>query len=163
VRTAIALLLVVASNLARAADYPGPAMDPAHVLYLAQIASQLSGYSMPDGPPPTVVEFTSAQMHEWACDGTDPTCVDIIGYYRDGHTIWIDAQQRDLSEDSVAIHELTHWLQNEHAWGGNSPCDHVQARENEAYRVQMTYIKQYEHRRVVLGAPVICYRPHEEN
>lgn len=136
--------------------------DPAYVLKLAIIASQLSGYSMPTNPPPRVFGTTEAEMKQ-QCD----LCYDYAGIYFDGGDIFIDeewlnsrANGNDIAHNTVnniMIHELTHWLQNEHAWGGSTPCDHRQARENEAYRVQQKYVMKYEpENKIILMAPDFC-------
>jgi hypothetical protein len=140
-------------------------VDPAHVLYLALIASRLSGYSMPLSRPPAVIELTTAEMSEMACPpvvtSLDP-CHEIIGMYRDGDLIWVDieyepAHGNKISEDAIIVHELVHWLQKEHAWGGFS-CPHAQAREDEAYRVDNRYAREIEHRtNVSYDAPKVCY------
>ena len=138
-------------------------MDPAVVLALAHIASQLSGYSLPNHPPPNVIELTTQEMHETACgSGGDPGCMDDIGLYRDGDLIWVDSEYTNsaagrVSENSIVIHELVHWLQKEHAWGDGGGCAHAQARENEAYRVEGRYIREYEHKSTSVTAPEMCY------
>lgn len=140
-------------------------VDPAYVLKLLQIASILSGYSVPSTPPPQVIEVTSEEMHNLACPkpSSAEDCDSYAGLYLDGDTIWIDAewanskasQAQFTSEASYIVHELTHFLQNAHSWGGYG-CPHIAAREFEAYRVQLKYIHQYEHLNARFTLPKIC-------
>ena len=137
-------------------------LDPAHVLQLAMIAAQLSGYSMPDGQPPRVFEVTEAEMKA-QCG----SCFNYVGSYFDGGDIFIDEEWINSKEngndvahntiDNVTVHELTHWLQYKHAWGGSEPCEHRQARENQAYMVQDRYIAKYEpDNKILLVPPDLC-------
>jgi hypothetical protein len=138
-------------------------MDPATVLKLAIIAAQLSGYSMPNDLPPKVVELSSQQMHEEACSKyalPDDGCYDDIGLYRDGEMIFVDTQYlltaHFPTENNIVVHELVHWLQYMHGYGGTE-CPHAQARENEAYRVQNLYMDKYEGRvGVIMSTPQVC-------
>jgi hypothetical protein len=137
-------------------------MDPVEVMRLAVIAAHLSGYSLPSTPPPRVMELDSAQMHRVTCApdaARNDTCFDDIGTYDDGDGIVIDVQfartHPDLPEDAIVIHELTHWLQYEHAWGGDG-CPHMQERENEAYRVENLYLRDVLHSSFMQFAPIVC-------
>ncbi|MGH7745076.1 MAG: hypothetical protein ACREQ5_09790 [Candidatus Dormibacteria bacterium] len=146
-------------------------MPVAQVLQLALIASYLSGYSMPAlDQLPEIQLMTSRGFHEQECNGnmdpkpSDP-CMEVVGRYTDNGTIWVDAEaingtenKRHHSMNSFIVHELTHWLQFEHAWGGMSPCSHLAAREAEAYRVQNLYIAKYDEPGAlpIDGAPVEC-------
>lgn len=141
-------------------------MDPGLVLNLAIVAARLSGYSLPDlheSPLPAVMEVSSAQMYRILCgDATNPEkCDDIVGHYNDGDDVivvdsqWAGHNREGISEESVLVHELTHWLQAQHGYGGTL-CPHVQAREVEAYRIQNRYIREIEHGRGTVVAPVIC-------
>lgn len=141
-------------------------VDPAYVLKLLQIASTLSGYSITSTPPPQVLELTSQEMHDVVClhkVNTQDDCSGFAGLYLDGDTIWIDgewtnskeARDQLTSEASYIVHELTHFLQNQHSWGGIN-CPHIAARESEAYRVQRKYIQQYEQLNAHIIMPEVC-------
>lgn len=130
-------------------------IDPAVVLALAHIASNLSGYALPTTPPPTVMELTTKEFRDALCptDSTpDHSCNMAVGWYRDGDLIWIDGEYfhqspKSNSENSFIVHELVHWLQAQHGWGGSYPCSHSAAREHEAYRIQNKYVEKYDHKR----------------
>lgn len=139
-------------------------VDPALILTLLQAASALSGYSIPADPPPQVIEMTTAEMTERACKNkhnVDTTCGNVAALYQDGgDKLWVDgewAQSNDSgkSENSYIVHELTHWLQYEHGFGGGG-CPRLAAREREAYRTQRQYIEQYEHKETTLTMPETC-------
>lgn len=139
-------------------------MDPAAVLKLAVIAAHLAGYSMPDIPPPAVYEVSTHGMDEVACKPNalpDDECHHDVGMYLDGGDIYVDTQYLQSSkhqgtENDIVVHELVHWLQYMHAWGGID-CPHAQARESEAYRVQNQYISLYEGGAFFFVMPVVCH------
>jgi len=132
-------------------------IDAAYVMKMALIASHLSGYAMPTNAPPRVFEVTELEM------GQHCHCTNDAAMYQDGGDIFINVEYLNgpqngnsiahSSENASIIHELTHWLQYEHAWGGDYSCDHVQARENEAYRVEQTYLIQYEPKNLMIVMP----------
>jgi len=129
---------------------------PAYVAFLLKYAIVISGYSMPyDVPLPTLVEFSHVQMVHNTCP-KHKHCKTVYGYYRDDEIIYVDPSQiqkeQFVTEDSVVVHELTHWLQQHHGHGGFS-CEQVGFREREAYRVQQVFVEQYEHGRFPLRAP----------
>lgn len=138
-------------------------MNPAQVLKLAIIAAHLSGYSLPSDPPPAVRELSSRQMDVVACRPEalpDDGCHQDVGMYLDGGEIYVDTEYLRTAahtgtEDDIVLHELVHWLQYAHAWGGTG-CPHLQARENEAYRVQNLYIRQYEPGRKLFTTATVC-------
>jgi hypothetical protein len=140
------------------------AVSAAHVLQLAIIASHLSGYSMPTDPPPAVIELDTVAMHLYACD--PPTaiiddCLNFIGVYYDGKDIAVDAEwahaHPNIPEDAIIVHELVHWLQWKHGYGG-AGCPRKQARENEAYRAENMYLVNYLHLQPLL-IPQECPAP----
>lgn len=139
-------------------------VDPVTVLSLLRIAADLSGYAIPNHAPPIVEETTTVEMQSLTCPHR-ADCDSIVGLYRDGDMIWVDAEwingpESKASENSYIVHELTHWLQNQHAWGGSSNCLHVQARETQAYHVQNKYIIIYDHKPAVFGNPDMGCGPH---
>lgn len=140
-------------------------ISPAHILILLQAAASLSQYSIPTNPPPQVIEVTTAEMDEVTCRNHKPSdgeaCKGAVGYYHDGdNTIYIDVEwlrsdKAESSEDSTIVHELTHWLQFEHSFGGEY-CPRVAAREQESYRVENNYIVEYEHKDKMSVGITVC-------
>lgn len=119
---------------------------------LLKFASTISGYSIPDNiPPPKLVELTHAQMVHDACHNREPC--EVYGRYKDKEVIYVDKQAIEedqiVSEDSVIVHELTHWLQQHHNHGGFT-CLQRNTREEEAYHVQQLFIMDVEHKTRVL-------------
>lgn len=114
----------------------------------------ISGYSMPNVPPPTLVELTHAQMIHEGCNDDRQHC-NVYGFYKDDELVKTDAfliKHDGLSYDSVVVHELTHWLQQHHGKGGFS-CKRVGEREREAYAVQNEYMHEVEHNWSFLKPP----------
>jgi hypothetical protein len=147
------LFLLIMSQCAKAETMP-----ESHVRYLLGVAVILSGYEMPTHRPPTVIEINSSQMHEQACDDSDPGCMDVIGYYDGGEELWVDVEytraNADTTDaDAVVVHELTHWLQAREGRGvigfGHA-CERSNAREVEAYHVEERFIREYQHKHVRL-------------
>jgi hypothetical protein len=147
-------------------------MEPALVLRLLLIVSQLSGYTVPSGPPPEVVLLTRVEMATLACsphnasnigpwgDGMLPheECLTVIGRaYDDEERVYVedDFEDSHFTARSIAVHELTHWMQWKHAWSGYD-CTRARARESEAYRVQEQYIRKYEPGHQLPVMPEIC-------
>jgi hypothetical protein len=124
-------------------------VSPALVLKLALIASNLSGYPMPETPIPVIHLLSTADFDKKFCPKNPSDCYDLLGYYRDDDEIWVDSQQSDdwvyrAGQNSVFIHELVHWLQDHNGMNDLS-CVTKRVREYEAYTVQNRYIVEYEH------------------
>jgi hypothetical protein len=130
-------------------------MNPFHVAKLAVIAAHLSGYLLP-AQLPVVHELNRQEMIARACaEGADAwdsnvlilSCP-VVGMYADDDQIYVDAEVANKSglgfdEDSVVIHELTHWLQH-HAGKAGFECPRIEEREREAYHIQNIYIHAIE-------------------
>lgn len=122
---------------------------PAKMKALLVIAAHLTGYPIPPGAPPVGIELTTAEMRVFADDDTT------IGMTRDRvDVIFVDVEfavasskYPDLGgpdEDSILIHELTHWLQAHNGQAGYE-CPRILDREREAYAVQTRFAREYEH------------------
>jgi hypothetical protein len=126
---------------------------PAYVGLMLKYAILISGYTMPDLPPPKLVEITHQQMIHEACNDHRPC--EVYGTYRDDEIIKVDTlliHHDHISFNSVVVHELTHWLQHHHGKAGFT-CKMIGIREREAYGVQNEYMHEYEHNLAFLKPP----------
>lgn len=123
-------------------------MNPAHVAYLLAIASHLSGYPVPHDAQTAVIELSYVEMAEAACDDHLLGC-NILGFYKDGDpAVYVLAGGDDANgtdEDSIVVHELTHWLQYRNGKRGYA-CPGMLVREYEAYQTQLKFIVRVEHK-----------------
>lgn len=131
-------------------------MPLAQVKSLLIIASQLSGYPIPkDVPLPPVMEANTQEIAKEACDDSALTQVmgcGVIGFYEPKtasgpERIFVVTEGADQSVNSIAVHELTHFLQY-HNWPNPSSrvCPREFRREYEAYTAGIEYTVKYEHK-----------------
>ena len=130
-------------------------MPVSQVKSLLLIASHISGYPIPSEAPPPVYLATPQEIAHEACadDPLSQLSCSIIGFYEypiPGQTerIVIDnnADVAGHSANSIAVHELTHWLQYRN-WKNpdDHSCPREFLREYQAYLAGFTYEVQYEH------------------
>jgi len=132
-------------------------MMGSQVKSLLLIASQLSGYPIPaDAPTPVVTEVTAPEMAKDQCGGDDPLHVlmcPLLGFYEWPTTndanigtrperIVIRSDAED-SANTIAVHELTHWLQFHNGFHPTT-CPDLFLIEYQAYTVTMKYMVTYE-------------------
>ena len=100
----------------------------------------LSGHPGP-APPPTVVLVPHGELERAACTGP----CDIYGWFPPGATIYLDDRLDPAASvwaRGVLVHELVHYLQQESgAYGGRVDCAAWLRREQEAYRVQIRWLR----------------------
>ena len=119
---------------------------------LLLIAAHLSGWPVPNEPPPIGYEVTSFEMSVISQDDEGET----IGLTRDMvDVVFINVEAARVAsnhpelgtpdEDSILVHELTHWLQAKNGMKGYK-CPVILKREIQAYAVQTRYAKEYEHK-----------------
>lgn len=110
-------------------------------------AAALSGYPLP-AERPDVVIISHAELEQAACGRP----CRVFGWSPPGATIYLD-DRLDLDDDlfaqSILVHELTHYLQQESGkFGNRRTCSEWMEREREAYLVQYRWLAHEQ------GAPV---------
>ncbi|MEM9388053.1 MAG: DUF6647 family protein [Pseudomonadota bacterium] len=111
---------------------------------LLALASQLSGYPLPQQMP-TLEYRSAAWLEARTCpSGSAARCTNVHGLYLDhGNVIYLDERLRAAEHDpvtrSLVLHELVHFLQD-HAGLNADDCNQRQAREFEAYRLQQAFL-----------------------
>jgi hypothetical protein len=118
----------------------GKALGPMETAELMHQAVDHSRYPMPDRLP--IIDVIPEE--EWEalfCKGTSDDC-NLLGMYVDGPDEVNVVHVRDVpaisgrTYRSIAIHELTHWLQVHSGAGFANDCKEVAANEMEAYEVE---------------------------
>ena len=136
------------------------ALMGSQVKALLMIASQLSGYPIPQNTPdPVVISVSAKEMAKDECGGDDGLSVimcPILGFYewpiltgKDARPerIWVRADAGSDSENAITVHELTHWLQWHNGFHPEQ-CPEKFKIEYEAYTATLKYQITYE------GAPI---------
>lgn len=105
------------------------------VTELLIVVQALTGYGAPASAP-DVAFVPAAEIQEAACSGP----CQVYGWFPPGKTIYLDDRLdplNDLRARGILVHELVHYLQEEHAaFGDGAPCWNWARREREAYLVQ---------------------------
>lgn len=118
------------------------------------IASQLSGYPIPDDPN-VLVKYQSRQWFtETPCGGHKCS---LVGWYKDDDVIYLlDSLSQD-DHDMFLAHEFVHYLQDHSRKWRSGHCKDNFYREIEAYRVQGEFAQKYQHRMVFATvSPTTC-------
>lgn len=101
--------------------------------------SQLSGYPLPREVPPIHV-LSEREMAGLICGGP----CGVRAFYLDGRGVYLRDDLdvvNDLKARSILLHELVHHVQHESGrFAALESCERWLAREDEAYRVQNTYL-----------------------
>lgn len=109
------------------------------VAELLVAAAALSGYPAPPEQP-EVVQVSHAKLEQIACGRP----CRVFGWSPPGAVIYLDDKldlEGDLFAQSILIHELTHYLQQESGrFGRDRDCTEWIAREREAYLVQYRWL-----------------------
>lgn len=110
-------------------------------------ASALAGYPAPAANP-TVVLVTHEQLEQQACGHP----CRVFGWSPPGSIVYLDNRldlAADLFAQSILVHELTHYLQQESGkYGQHVTCREWIEREREAYLVQYRWLARKQ------GSPV---------
>lgn len=122
-------------------------MAPAQVKTLLIIASAISGYPVPaNAKLPVIQEVTPKEMSQDACEEPTLPCP-VIGFFdfETGAIEVEDSPNAGHSVNSIAVHELTHWLQFQN-WErpASRECPREYLREYQAYLAGFEYERIYE-------------------
>lgn len=122
-------------------------MTVAEIAQLMVIASRLSGVPMPaDGELPFVFFQTDAEVQQAFCEG-GKNCIQVYAFTRAKlKEIHISDSLGPYSQQTIVVHELTHWLQykagmNQEGLGGG--C----LNEQLAQATEARYMLEYEHKK----------------
>ena len=125
------------------------------VVNLLVVAQTLTGYG-PPAEPPTVALISHGELEQAACDRP----CEVYGWYPFGATVYLDDRLdplRDIRARAILLHELVHYLQNQHGAFADQPaCVRWAMREREAYLVQARWLAKH---RVKFRMPVAGARP----
>ena len=132
------------------------ALMGSQVKALLMIASQLSGYPIPQNTPdPVVISVSAKEMAKDECGGDDGLSVimcPILGFYewpiasgKDARPerIWVRSDAGSDSQNAITVHELTHWLQWHNGFHPEQ-CPEKFKIEYEAYTATLKYQITYE-------------------
>lgn len=112
------------------------------VVNLLLVAQTMTGYGPPDEAP-TVTMMSQGELAEIACDGP----CEVYGWYPFGATVYLNDRLdpvRDIRARAILLHELVHYLQNEHgAFSDQPPCVGWAMREREAYLIQARWLAKH--------------------
>lgn len=145
-----------------------------HILSLLVWISSLTGYSIPPDAHLQVTELTRNEMAHQIChlnadqlkslddqqtqsDGeyaTPKRTCPIIGLYMDNDILYIRNDVDEDLQESVLVHELTHWLQHHSGKFSLTSCLDTYAREMEAFRVQNVYIRTVQNKFEMYSPPM---------
>lgn len=109
------------------------------VTSLFLIITELSGYPAPRELPP-IHALPPERLQQELCRGS----CGVFAYYLDGKGIFLRDDLdvvNDLKARSILLHELVHHVQKESGkFDGLSDCERWFLREDEAYRIQNSYL-----------------------
>jgi hypothetical protein len=152
------------------------ALMGSQVKSLLMIASQLSGYPIPQNiPDPVVISVSAPEMAKDECGGDDALNVimcPILGFYewpiatgKDARPerIWVRADAGSGSQNAITVHELTHWLQYHNGFHP-AKCPDLFLIEYQAYTVTLEYQVVYENAPIPesYGVPGVSCPTHPE-
>lgn len=111
------------------------------VAELFMAIKMLSGYPVPESPPP-IHRLPRAQLEALVCSGS--TC-GVKGFYLKGQGVYLDADlelDKDVKARSILLHELVHHVQGVTGKFDSMPdCHGWYAKEYEAYAIQNKYLR----------------------
>lgn len=149
----------------------------ASVLAMLMWLTQVTGYTIPEHHNVVITKISSAEMAERACGISKDKQAEILarktqenasrefavpikvckalGFYQDSNedVIYIENDLPADVEDSVTVHELSHWLQHFSGKFDLNSCDDTYKREVESFRIQNYYIQSVENKFEMYGTP----------
>jgi hypothetical protein len=150
----VALAALLVSAQANALELMPIAQEKSLLL----LASQLSGYPIPDkATPPRIEKVSIVEMGRLACGEKHDVFEEIfacpiVGFFQwpiEGKPmrIVIRFDDPDNTINSISVHELTHWLQWVN-WENpiDQSCPREFLREYQAYRTELAYDITYENK-----------------